>query len=357
MTTKKTTTKKRGSGEGSWQRLANNKWKVTITVGFNVDGKQIRKSKTGTKKECQEWVKSQSNSTSNDYFYDYALKWLELKKQSIRRGTVINSETAINAIARINNFKISKVNDFIVSNIVSGLQKILKTSTLNKYLNTLSLILKYAFFQGHINKLPYIPKIKDDTIKNIQVLSYDEIQSVLKKAKIVSPHFLYPVLILGFFTGMRLGEILSLNKSDVNLEEQTININKTQEPSAGSIKMIIRSGAKTKSSNRIIKVQKDVLEEVLNHVQKNNSPYLISHHNRFYSSTTASKTISDFFTSIGYPNMTMHKTRHSFVSMMLQQQASLVEVSKYVGHSNVNVTSDIYTHLDLTKVKTPHLIK
>lgn len=41
-------TKKRGSGEGSIFHRADGKWTATITVGYNADGKQLRKTVCGS---------------------------------------------------------------------------------------------------------------------------------------------------------------------------------------------------------------------------------------------------------------------------------------------------------------------
>ena len=41
----------------------------------------------------------------------------------------------------------------------------------------------------------------------------------------------------------------------------------------------------------------------------------------------------------------IHDFRHSCASFLIQNGASIVLVSKYLGHSKISVTLDIYTHL------------
>ena len=41
----------------------------------------------------------------------------------------------------------------------------------------------------------------------------------------------------------------------------------------------------------------------------------------------------------------IHDFRHSTASFLVQNGASIVLVSKYLGHSKVSTTLDIYTHL------------
>ena len=46
---------------------------------------------------------------------------------------------------------------------------------------------------------------------------------------------------------------------------------------------------------------------------------------------------------IGEPNMTVRSPRHFHASVALQTGQNIVVVSKRLGHSNVSITSDIYT--------------
>ena len=142
---------KRGNGEGSWKKLGTNKWKVTITIGAGIDGKQIRRSKTGTKQECQQWYKeSQALSSCNSYFYDYAINWLELRKLEITESTYRLILLRINKIAKINNFKMCDVNDKTLLNIMQELAKTHQPQSINGYISTLKQIFTYACENGQM---------------------------------------------------------------------------------------------------------------------------------------------------------------------------------------------------------------
>ena len=46
---------------------------------------------------------------------------------------------------------------------------------------------------------------------------------------------------------------------------------------------------------------------------------------------------------LGEPNMTVRSLRHFHASVALQTGQNIVVVSKRLGHSNISITSDIYT--------------
>lgn len=61
-------------------------------------------------------------------------------------------------------------------------------------------------------------------------------------------------------------------------------------------------------------------------------------------------TISNHFDlllkQIGLPNIRFHDLRHSFASLLMACGANLKEVSEWLGHSTITITSDLYGHLD-----------
>lgn len=348
MTTTKTATK-RGSGEGSWKQLGLNKWKVTITVGTDINGKQVRRSKTGTKRECMDWFKSNQDACCEDCFRDYALKWLELKKVSITEGSYLVLRQRINKISRINNFKIEKCNDATISKIITVLRPTMKVKTLNGYLATLRQIMIYAFYRKHIPLLPYIPSLLDkDCRMKYVVPSIKDIKEILLCAKFYNIKFIYPVLLLGFSTGMRLGEILALKKEDINLTDSTITINKTVICDRNG-KSVIQSGAKTKKSNRIIYVNLNVLREFLYCLEIKSDYLFVDRKLSVMSVSFGSSKIKRFMKKTKYKDFTMHTARHTFITLSQDHSIPLSFVSSYVGHSSNITTLSVYTHPNIDK--------
>lgn len=346
MTTIKTT-KKRGSGEGSWKHLGNNKWKVTITVGIDINGKQVRRSKTGTKRECQEWFKQCQEASSNSDFYDYAMQWLELKKPSLSPSTIYNLKLKIKVLARINNFKMSRCTDKEINKIIVELSKTRSRSYTIILISVLKNILRYAKDKNDIKAMPYIPKIPQTyQKKEIKIPSIQKIKELLILAK-YRKDYIYPCILLGFLTGMRLGEILALTREDIDVNNCTITINKTYSITEIG-KVSIKQGAKNLTSNRTIYVNPKILTELVksSFTLEGNIIGVTKYVKR---GNTASQGITRFFKNAAMNNFTMHFTRHTFITLAQEYGVDSVFVSQYVGHSLATTTFKVYTHKAINK--------
>ena len=55
--------------------------------------------------------------------------------------------------------------------------------------------------------------------------------------------------------------------------------------------------------------------------------------------------------------LTSHIFRHNFASMLYQIGVSPKEAQYLLGHSSINVTMDIYTHIDIKKLQVTELLR
>ena len=167
---------------------------------------------------------------------------------------------------------------------------------------------------------------------------------------------------------MRLGELLGLTWRDIDFVLGTIQVNK--QILTKHIKGRPREATmpKTVAGVRIPPVGKNLLE-VLNVTRNCNSEHIAfmgsSWHDQglvFPSRIALSeagrpqKACKKIFQRIGLnDSFTFHNLRHTAASIMLANGMSLVEVSRYLGHSSPVITAKIYSHLlpgGLDKAKT-----
>ncbi len=58
-----------------------------------------------------------------------------------------------------------------------------------------------------------------------------------------------------------------------------------------------------------------------------------------------SRTFKPAARAIGKPDLRWHDLRHTYGSLLLDQGEDLVYVSRQLGHSNISITADVYSHL------------
>jgi len=188
-----------------------------------------------------------------------------------------------------------------------------------------------------------MPKIKF-VKKKQKPFTLDEIDKILDFASGSVKNFLG----ISFFTGMRSGEVLALKWSDINFEIETISITKT-------IAQGIINATKTRSSERDIEMlpmakeyfKKQLLETGLKDgyifLNRNNEHY--GTNDFFFRSTR------EILKKLNIEIRSLHNTRHTFASMMLNNGIEPLWVSHTLGHENLQITYNIYTHFMPKKEK------
>ncbi|WP_141048241.1 site-specific integrase [Aliarcobacter cryaerophilus] len=213
-------------------------------------------------------------------------------------------------------------------------------STLNACVNS---ILKPAFelaiIENCIKSSPFIvsfPTLKSDYEMN--PFNLKEIKLILDNADGWFKNFLG----IAFFTGLRTGEILALEWKDINFNEGTISINKTQT-------MGMNKRPKTKSSIREI----DILSqcEVFLKNQQRISGLGINlftstkHHTggKIYGSCSLVYRWRNLLKKCNLEYRNIYQTRHSFASNMLSNREDMFWISKMLGHKSMNITLERYS--------------
>lgn len=143
-----------------------------------------------------------------------------------------------------------------------------------------------------------------------------------------------------YWTGIRLGELLALTPADIDIKNETIQINKSYQRLQG--KDYITS-PKTEKSNRIIKIP-DFLAEELEECMKNT--YKIKDDDRLFEITKSQlhSAMSRYSKIAGVQRIRIHDLRHSSISLLIDLGFSAVAIADRVGHESIDITYR-YAHL------------
>ena len=167
------------------------------------------------------------------------------------------------------------------------------------------------------------------------------------------------VLLLILNLGLRVGEALALEWSDIDLDSKIICINKTVQSNIKNFNKDgpsqynrIKNSAKTYSGVRIIPLNDIIAGYLMDLIEYDKrkgikSPYLCATRVGTRNSARNLQRSLDHLidsTSIN-KRITLHTLRHTFGSTMLRRGVPIEVISKLMGHANINITYQKYIHV------------
>lgn len=151
-------------------------------------------------------------------------------------------------------------------------------------------------------------------------------------------------------TGMRIGEASGVTWGAVDLDSKTVLV-KAQLQRVN--KELILKPLKTEKSTRTIPLVGQSLDSVRSerdrqsvdgHINALNLVFL-NPWGRPFDPKYVNDRLHDALASAGLPQTGMHALRHSAATFMLMSGLNLHQVSRYLGHSQIALTSNLYGHV------------
>lgn len=184
----------------------------------------------------------------------------------------------------------------------------------------------------------------------------------------------YDAIYVLFKTGMRISEFCGLTIHDIDMKERTININHQLQRSSKMVYYIkeennAKAKAKTKAGIRVIPMSEDVYEAFSRILEnrkapnpepfidgytgflfhdKNGMPMVALHWEKYFEHIVEkyNKTYR-----IQMPKVTPHVCRHTYCSNMAKSGMNPKHLQYLMGHSDISVTLNTYTHVGYEDAK------
>lgn len=393
-------------------------WQYRFDVA-KVDGKRKQVSKGGFKtrkealdagtialakyKEAGEFFKPSDISVS-DYldfwFNNYCRMQLKYNTQLGYLNIIENHLKPAFGHFHLKHLSTATIQEFINSLKIKGLSK----SSIGGILSTLSCALRYAVeplryiqYNPCLNVL--IPKFTDSTESKRFILDSDTFNKIIERFPEGSPWHI--PLLIGYHTGLRIGEVFALTWEDIDFENSTLTVNKQvikRNYGISPLKVLKEKGkreeksgwyfesTKTYSSKRIILLDSLVLEALRREKERQfeNSEeygehYILIHRkeekdekgNTIYRLVETEKGIPVFLpvvdmicrrengqyaSSDGFKycarvihhelrfSFNFHSLRHTHATILVQEGANIKDVQERLGHAKIDTTLGIYTH-------------
>ena len=173
-------------------------------------------------------------------------------------------------------------------------------------------------------------------------------------------------------TGLRVGEAVCLKWSDIDFENCILTVNKTQIHTHNYYEIsnhhpnqkYIIGPPKTRASNRKIPLLPEVIDTLEKIKIKQNdfklNPNFKNQDFIFCNAYTGNMISADSVRQelrylcdiLGIERLHPHSLRHTFTTRCVENGIDLKTVSELLGHSNIKMTANIYTHISMEKKQT-----
>ncbi|MCQ2308075.1 MAG: site-specific integrase [Bacteroidales bacterium] len=323
-----------------------------------------------------------------EYWYDQYVKTnLKYNSQQNYRGLIDN-----HLKPRLGHYRLRALNPSILQEYANDLKKNgFSKSHVVGILSTLSGALDYAieplnYIKDNPMRLVRFPKIERKPRERI-ILSVDEWQTIIDRFPFGN-RFHIPLMI-GFYTGMRIGEVFALTWDDIDLENKTITVNKQvvqRKIGNETKKAFYFASTKTESSNRVIRfgstlenaLRREKLRQTENEVkyggfytihgitieqdEKGNDirrmvpiqkcvdipmatvKMVCVDENGEYTSTNSFKYASRIIHHDLKMAFDFHSLRHTHATLLIENGANIKNVQHRLGHEKIETTLQTYVH-------------
>jgi integrase len=388
----------------SIEKRGDNSYRLTVSCGYNKEGKKIRKYKTidlshiKPNKQLDEankqWILFKDEIEKGTYldsgkitFEDFIKKWLkDYAEPQLAPKTLFRYKELLNTrvIPALGHIKLNKLQPTHLAEFYNNLREDgirtdgkpggLSERTILHHHRLISSILTCAVQWQFILNNPAsrlkAPKVEKKEAKHFDIEQTEYIFELLEDEPIKYKTMIY----LAIYGGMRMGELAALEWEDIKLENGLLNINKSLQhlPTIGTF----TKSPKNKTSNRIISLPKTVISLLLEYkvwqngekaklddlwdynydnifTGPNGKPmfpasisswfhdFIKKHNGRILSDTRIPNKEKDKYL---LPEVNFHGLRHTNASILINQGLDVTTVSKRLGHARTSTTTDIYSH-------------
>lgn len=360
-------------------------YRIKVSCGYDVNGKQIIQTKTWkpdegmTPKQIEKEVQRQTvlfeeackigQVTANVKFETFAEQWFEEYAQLNLRNTSYERMRRIThrIYPIIGHMRMDKITSRHIQQLINELAlngknelngKALSRKTIIHHLSFVSVVFSYAVKMGMLSYNPCqnvsVPK---GEAKEKDIYTLEEISKVFELLDMEDVPTKYCVFFkLAVYSGFRRSELLGLEWKDIDWKNNLISVRRTSNYVAG--KGMYTDTTKTQKSQRTLKFANYVME-ILSKLKDEQDKEIeqlgdkwcytdrifVGWDGKPMNINTPYKWFRDFCTKNNLKFCDIHSLRHLNASLLINGGVDIVAVSGALGHSQVSTTGNIYSHM------------
>ena len=331
-------------------------------------GKQRRTTRRGfkTQKEAKKAERELLLSIEENGFTDHSSKptfeevanlWLESYETTVKPTTYQNTRKYLNILIKdyFSDIRIESISVSMMQQIVLKLSK--RYTAYSLYLSVVNRVFKFAMSLGIVqaNPVDRIIRPKQQPPKSEKIaLTKEELNQFLTLAKEHARPVLYAAWHTLAYTGLRKGELLGLEWSDIDLDNKVISVQHNLVMVNGKYRI---QSPKTRKSIRKITID-DITASVLKSWKleqkklffkngvKNSNIVFSGSSGEYLDKSHFRVSLKKFLKRYDLPAITVHGLRHTHASLLFEAGVEPKTISDRLGHANIQTTLDMYTHLN-----------
>jgi integrase len=193
--------------------------------------------------------------------------------------------------------------------------------------------------------------LRRSTRRQGRSLTADQARQLLVASR---EHSLGITVDLGLYLGLRPGEVLGLQWSDIDFKERTLTVRRSLKRENNHLSF---GPPKTNGSNRTLKMSEPLATALCRHAAKQELQKVAATelwHNLDLVVATevgtpvdpsnSRRSLNEFCELAGIGHWSPNELRHSFASLMSLAGAPMEEVADAMGHVDTRMTSQVYRH-------------
>lgn len=188
--------------------------------------------------------------------------------------------------------------------------------------------------------------------KSLKFLTVDQIERLMNQPRLTAKGGLRDRVILEtlFSTGLRVSELVSLNRDQVNLDRREFGV----IGKGRKARVVFLSVRAAEWMRRMLEARRDNWRPVFIRLGKQKEELVSDGESMRLTARSVQRIVEKYRKQAKLPiPITPHGIRHTFATDLLSKGAGLREVQEMLGHKNV-ATTQIYTHVTNPQLKKVH---
>lgn len=352
---------RRDWGDGALYERSDGRWTACLRVNgkrryfYGKDRKEAKAKLEKAKRALEKGVLVTGPKQTLEQFLTY---WLSVKKPTVKETTAFTHEWFVQQVFdELGHVKLEKLTPDLIQGCYNHLQERLSSNTVRGLHVTLSSALDDAVTW---KRLGYNPcrDVKPPRAEkhDIAFLTPDQVKELMKAAEGSSIECMITVAVT---LGLRRGELLALRWSDLSLEERRLSVRRTVAYlKVDGTRQHIETEPKTTSSKRHITLPQIVVDALRAHRTRQLAAKVksrdkwqetdlvfCSHFGTYIHPPTLYRLFAQVVERAELPPMRFHDLRHTAATVMLIRGIHPKVVQEMLGHSSIQITLNLYSHV------------